>query len=574
MEKETNTKDEKAAATDFKVDVKKESCCGMNSDSIKVFLGVLLVLSVLGNVYLYSKVNELNNVIAGAIIQPGKTTETTVAAPVKSSVNFDLYVMSYCPYGTQVEDALFPVIKKFGGVVALSLNFIANENADGTFQSLHGQVEVDENIRQLCAIKYYPTKYMDFILCRNKDISSSNWEPCATEAGFDASKIKTCAEGSEGKKLLSDSIKKTDEVGASGSPTMYINDEPYQGSRDEISFTRAICKYVPDNENCKDIPACATDADCTAVADKVGKCMNSGEKNAKCEYVEPVKIEFTVLNDKNCASCDTANIVSVTEQLFKGLVVKEVDYNTAEGKDLVKKFGITILPAYIFDANVANGESFARVAGALIKQGDSYIINPQATGASYYIGREEKKNTLDLFVMSFCPYGTQAEKSLKEVLDLFGSKLTFNLHFIASENSDGTFNSLHGQTEVDEDLRQVCAIKYYPTKYFSYVLCRDNDINADWKSCTDSTGLDTAKIEKCATGDEGKKLLSADIKIGSDLGIGSSPTFLINNRNAVSGAMPSDTIKENICASNPALAGCDKTLSGAGTAPVASGGCG
>src|SRR3989338_4690312 len=50
----------------------------------------------------------------------------------------DFYVMSQCPYGTQVEDALKPVLDKFGNAVEFNLNFIGEETSPGKFQSLHG----------------------------------------------------------------------------------------------------------------------------------------------------------------------------------------------------------------------------------------------------------------------------------------------------------------------------------------------------------------------------------------------------------------------------------------------------
>ena len=106
----------------------------------------------------------------------------------------EFYVMSQCPYGTQVEDAIAPVLDKMGDKFDFSLDFIANDNGDGTFASLHGQNEVLGNIVQLCAIKYEPENYMDMIVCMNKAASSipGNWEQCSVDSGLDTEKIKSC----------------------------------------------------------------------------------------------------------------------------------------------------------------------------------------------------------------------------------------------------------------------------------------------------------------------------------------------------------------------------------------------
>lgn len=57
-------------------------------------------------------------------------------------VTLDFYVMSQCPYGTQVEDAIAPVIERFGPAVDFKVDYIARDLGNGRFQSLHGNTEV------------------------------------------------------------------------------------------------------------------------------------------------------------------------------------------------------------------------------------------------------------------------------------------------------------------------------------------------------------------------------------------------------------------------------------------------
>ncbi len=80
-------------------------------------------------------------------------------------------------------------------------------------------------------------------------------------------------------------------------------------------------------------------------------------------------------------------------------------------------------------------------------------------------------------------------------------------------------------------------------------------------SCTgEKLGFDTDEMTKCSEGDEGKKLLEASYAVSKNLGIGSSPTWLANNKFKFSGVDP-ETIKSNFCKYNK-VAGCEKTLSG------------
>jgi hypothetical protein len=273
--------------------------------------------------------------------------------------------------------------------------------------------------------------------------------------------------------------------------------------------------------------------------------------------------------------------------------LEKKDYNTEEGKKFYDKYKLTLLPAILFDEKVKEAEGYSQVEKYLKETDGLFSL---AIGASFdptkeicdnekddtnngqidcadadckgFLGcRAEAAKRLDLFVMSQCPYGIQAMNAVQEVLDNFGKNIDFNLHYIANENADGTFQSLHGQGEVDEDIRELCAAKYYPTSFMNYVSCRNKNIQGDWTTCAANFG----KIKACAEGDEGKKLLSDDIKIANELNIGASPTWMVNNRNEFNG-IDAETVRKNFCQYND-VAGCDKTLSGQSATGAPAGSC-
>ena len=460
----------------------------------------------------------------------------------KANVTIELFVMSQCPYGVQAEALVDKVLARFGGEVNLSLHFIANENAEGSFSSLHGQTEVDEDIRQVCIMKYYPDKVLKYLTCVVKNYTKVGqvWESCATQNGIDASKIRECSTGEEGKLLLKENIKRTNELGITASPTIFINGQRYSGSRDESSITKAICGLIPESNTCKNLPP-------------------------------EVGVELIVINDNNCLLCDPSGIESSLKGLIPELKIRELDYSVGEGKAFVDRFGITALPVYLFNSSIAQHSSYATLSRYLIKADSYYIINVQPVKL---LGRVEENNTLQLFVMSQCPYGTAAEKAMKELLDALPEVKFNGLHFIANE-FNGTFQSLHGQTEVDEDIRQVCVMKYYPGKLWDYLLCIASNytkVGQVWESCATQNGIDASKIRECSTGEEGKLLLKENIKLTDELGIGSSPTIMLNN-NTLFSTIYADYMKQVVCAYNARMEGCNKTLSGAG-ATTPSGGCG
>jgi hypothetical protein len=485
-------------------------------------------------------------------------------------VKLDFYVMSQCPYGTQVEDAIAPVLEKIGGDIDFNLHFIVTENPDGTFKSLHGQPEVEGNIAQLCAIKYNPVKYMDMIVCQNKNAGSipGNWESCAQSNGLAVDKIKSCYTGDEGKDLLRASITETNKVGATGSPTIYLNDQKYAGGRQENDFLRAICNSFENDkpQACSDIP-------------------------------EPVKVEILLINDERCETCDVSQLIGQLKGIFPGMVVESLDYNSAKGKELFLASSITHLPALLFDSTVEKAESYANVQRYLLPAGEytSLMIgasfdptaeictnNKDDTGngkvdcdddtcKGTMECREEIENNLQVFIMSDCPYGRKAIVALKEVVDNFDT-MDYEVHYIASETPEG-FNSLHGQYEVDENIVQLCVNEHSPAVWFDYIYCRsDKGVRGiDWKTCAGETGVNVDAVQTCFDGDEGKNLFREDIKIANSLGIGASPTWLANNKFQFSG-IDAENIKTSFCQQNLELAGCENTLS-SDTGGVAAGTC-
>jgi hypothetical protein len=308
------------------------------------------------------------------------------------------------------------------------------------------------------------------------------------------------------------------------------------------------------------------------------------------EKTSTAGVSVTVLSDSRCKECDTTSLITQLETVFGELDVTELDYSDDEGKALYDETGVVYLPAVLFTDDVKTADAYDQLQMYLIPAGDYLSLrigadfDPEAeicdngiddTGngkidckdpgcEGSLVCREEKSKDLQVFVMSQCPYGTKALDAMKEVLEAFkDDSIKFNVHYIASENEDGSFNSLHGQAEVDEDLRQVCAKKYYEAdnKYMDYIWCRNPDItSSDWEGCAKDNGMSATKIKACAEGDEGPELLAEDIRIAQELGISASPTWLANNKYTFSG-IDAEKVKTEFCNYNEDLAGCGAELS-------------
>ncbi len=214
-------------------------------------IGILVVIGIV-MIITQQQISAIESkCVALQPIRPAAANIAPSAGPVDiaagDKVKVEFYVMSQCPYGVQVEEAIKPVLDQIGPYVDFHLDFIANDLGNGNFRSLHGQAEVEGNIVQLCAFKHNPDLAMEMVSCMNQNSRGipSNWEKCASDKGLDVESIRTCYEGGEGAGLLSSSVVRSQSVGAQGSPTMFINGKPYSGERSAYAFKQAICQYLP-----------------------------------------------------------------------------------------------------------------------------------------------------------------------------------------------------------------------------------------------------------------------------------------------------------------------------------------
>ncbi len=448
-------------------------------------------------------------------------------------VTLTMYVMSQCPYGVQAEDAAIPAVKTFGDAVDFQLEFIVRETAPGQFSSLHGEPEVKGNIAQLCAIKHAPDDWLDVIMCMNENPQGipGNWKACAEDLGLGVAAMDECYTGEEGKQLLSESAVRTSAAGATGSPTIYLNGESYSGSRDAGSFTMAICNVIADHPECLTLPACFAHTDCTGEEGKVGWCENPGVEDAECIFRDPVAVDAIVLNDNTCASCNPSNMLNTLKNVFSGATFRTVDVSSEEGKSLISKHGIELVPSYLFSINVADTFSWrtnSNIAAAFTRTGDMYKLSDEVSGATQYADPEARQAYLeslgisfgdnrpqvDFFVMSYCPYGNQAEEGLVGVLDLLGDKVELKPRYVLYSNYGGggpsycideanKYCSMHGIQELNQNIRELCVQDEYGIQgWFDFAIemntkCTYQNADTCWTAVAEGLGYDTGAITAC-----------------------------------------------------------------------------
>jgi hypothetical protein len=162
----------------------------------------------------------------------------------------ELFVMSHCPYGTQVEKGILPVARLLGNSMDFSVKY-----CDYT---MHGEKELNEQMLQYCVQRDYKDKYLDYLECF---LAEGKTDECITKTGLDRTNLNSCINETDKKYEVTRGFKDKStwisgyyprfnvykdlnvKYKIQGSPTMVLNgviaDNP---GKDPQSLLDLICK--------------------------------------------------------------------------------------------------------------------------------------------------------------------------------------------------------------------------------------------------------------------------------------------------------------------------------------------
>lgn len=167
------------------------------------------------------------------------------------------------------------------------------------------------------------------------------------------------------------------------------------------------------------------------------------------------------------------------------------------------------------------------------------------------------KPKVELFVMSYCPYGTQAEKGILPVVALLGDKIDFKLRFV--------HYTLHGDKEDLENKREMCIREEQGENVLNkYLVCILNSTDPynpkDPSACEKTAGVNSAKLQTCLK-DNAEDYFAADSELSQGYGVQGSPTLIINGVQSSAGRSPQSYLSGICAAFNTAPSECSEKLS-------------
>jgi hypothetical protein len=189
-----------------------------------------------------------------------KQPETSVEQPkkcedVKKSDKpfLEAFVVSKCPFGLQMQRILNAIVKNIPSLAEnMKVRYIGAIEGD-KIRSMHGELEAQENLRQICLREKQPDKYWSYIDCH---IKKGGVEGCLTATGIDEAELSNCmGDSSKGLKYAKEDFDAQEKYKVTGSPSLFLNGEKvsefdFGGRTAEAVKTLLCCGFKSEPNFC------------------------------------------------------------------------------------------------------------------------------------------------------------------------------------------------------------------------------------------------------------------------------------------------------------------------------------
>jgi protein-disulfide isomerase len=272
-------------------------------------------------------------------------------------------------------------------------------------------------------------------------------------------------------------------------------------------------------------------------------------------YSEPV-VTVQVVNDSNCKECDVTDAVQMMKRVMPTLVVKEVQYDSDQGKALIDQMKIKSLPAFVFDDSVTKTDIYVQAQDVFQKQGDNYTVDtaqlgiqpgkylelPSVSDDDPQVGPKDAKVKVVLFSDFQCPYCKNFyEQDIKKAMADYKDQVLFvfkevplSIHDKAAAaanaaecaNEQGKFWQMADQL-YGKQTTWSSATSFNPTTYAA------------------AAGLNMPQFNQCYSAKKYQDKIDADTQMAQNFGISGTPAVFVNDQ-FFGGVVPYDQFKAAI----------------------------
>jgi glutaredoxin len=193
--------------------------------------------------------SEADNTASNNADSANNNSEPVVPTNIVKSErpNVELFIMSHCPFGTQIEKGILPVANLLEDKIDFEIKFVD--------YAMHGEKELNEQMNQYCIMQEEPDKFNNYLSCF---LAEGNGDSCLTELDINTSAMNSCVDNvNEEYKIIENfennvnyqgsypefAIHKAEneEYGVDGSPTLVINGSKVSSGRDSATLLATVC---------------------------------------------------------------------------------------------------------------------------------------------------------------------------------------------------------------------------------------------------------------------------------------------------------------------------------------------
>ncbi len=139
---------------------------------------------------------------------------------------------------------------------------------------------------------------------------------------------------------------------------------------------------------------------------------------------------------------------------------------------------------------------------------------------------KENEPLLQAFVVSYCPFGIQMQRILAEIVDNIPNLAgNIEVRYMGSV-VNGEVTSMHGKTEAQENLRQICIREEQSDNYWDYVSCFMKE--GDSAGCLINSNIEITELESCMSSSRGIGYANEDFELADQNSVTGSPSLFMN----------------------------------------------
>jgi protein-disulfide isomerase len=271
-------------------------------------------------------------------------------------------------------------------------------------------------------------------------------------------------------------------------------------------------------------------------------------------YSEPV-VTVKIITDEKCAECDPAEALVWLRRVSPTISAQKINFDSAEGKELLQKFSLKTLPVFLFSENVVKTEFYAQAQSIFTPKEKMFVLKTQELGLApgryletpeikadgAVFGQADAKVKVILFSDFECPYCKALYQALRGLMNQYAEKVIF-------VHKDFPLD-FHAKAK-EASLAALCALEQgkfweFGDRLFANQANWQNSGAPRFKVYAQNLGLKSNQFNECLDSQKYQKQIEVDMAEAESFGITGTPAIFINDK-FINGVVSAEDLKKYI----------------------------